>query len=104
MFEWLAPSFIYSVTKDLLGFVRGRRRRLSRPERLALRQQWKPQFEKRVRHTHQNGLREEVIIRDMRRIDTYPDFKKGKGLSSWFRLFLVGTYHRGILVAHSCGR
>ena len=34
----------------------------------------------------------------------YPDLDENeKGISPWFRLDLVGTYHRGILVAHGWG-
>jgi hypothetical protein len=40
----------------------------------------------------------------MKRLDAYPDLDENeKGISPWFRLGLVGTYHRGILVAHGWG-
>lgn len=103
MLEWFSLSFAYTVGKDVLARVRGRRRHLTPSQKLASRQRWKPEFEARVFHTHQSELREDVIIRDMTRLDSYPDIKEGSGISPWFRLFLVGTYHRGILVAHSWG-
>jgi hypothetical protein len=103
MFEWFTLSFAYTVGKDLLAKIRGRQRRLTPSQIVELRQKWKPEFEKRVGHTHREGLREDVIIRDMKRLDAYPDHLAGHGISPWFRLFLVGTYHRGILVAHSWG-
>ena len=34
----------------------------------------------------------------MRRIENYPDANDKKGISPWFRVSLVGTYHRGIQV------
>ncbi len=44
-------------------------------------------------------LATDVIIRDMRRVDGYPDADaKRKGVSPWFRAGLMGTYHRGVLI------
>jgi hypothetical protein len=100
MLEWLTPGLVYTVGKDILSRIVGKRRRLTPAQIVELRQKWKPLFESRLHHTHQNGLREDVIIRDMKRMDAYPDHHDGKGISPWFRLFLVDTYHRGILVAH----
>lgn len=43
--------------------------------------------------------RSDVIIRDVKRIDSsYPEAKESKKISSWFRVGLLDTYHRGILV------
>ena len=39
-----------------------------------------------------------MIIRDLKRLDEYPDLVDNKGISSWFRLGLVDVTHRGILV------
>lgn len=104
MLEWIAPSFIYSVAKDLFGYLRRNRRRLSQSEVLALRQRWKQQFERHVSETYRRELRRDVIIRDVKRLDVYPDLDAHeKGILPWFRLDLVGTYHRGILVAHGWG-
>jgi hypothetical protein len=90
--------------KDLLKQVRGIKRHLTPSQVMELRSKWRPQFEKHIWETHSKGLRSDVIIRDMKRIDAYPDVDgREKGISPWFRLGLVGTYHRGILVAHSWG-
>ena len=44
-------------------------------------------------------MRSDVIIRDVKRLDFYPDDPKiKKGISPWFKVGLAGTYHRGILV------
>jgi hypothetical protein len=98
MIEFLVPSFLYSLLKDGVSFVRGRRRNLKPSEIVALRQKWKPRFEAEVWKNYRKKLREDVIIRDMKRIDSYPENSDQKGISAWFRAGLVDTYHRGILV------
>jgi hypothetical protein len=98
MIEVLAPGFLYSLIKDGVNFVRGKRRRLGPPEIVALRLKWKPLFEAEIWKNHQKKLRVDVIIRDMKRIDSYPETSERKGISAWFRAGLVDTYHRGILV------
>jgi hypothetical protein len=59
---------------------------------------WKPQFGDYLTKLFMEQLRGDVIIRDMRRMDTYPDVSKGRGISSWFRRGLLDTYERGIMV------
>jgi len=104
MLELLAPSFIYSVGKDLVKQIIGRKRRLAPAQVIELRSKWKPQFEQHIWEDFKKKLRKDVIIRDMKRIDAYPNIdEKEKGISPWFRLGLVGTYHRGIYVAHGWG-
>lgn len=98
--EWLTGSLAYSVVKDLAGNLIRRFKPMSPKQKIELRQKWKPRFEEHIRDHFARKLRSDVIIRDVKRIDQYPDTKdKEKGISSWFRLGLVGTYHRGILVA-----
>ncbi len=105
MIEYLAPGFLYTLTKDLWGQIVPRRRNLSASQIVELRKKWKGEFEPRIWQDHQKKLRKDVIIRDMRRVDKYPDIDdKSKGISPWFRVYLVGTYHRGIFVAMSVGR
>jgi hypothetical protein len=43
----------------------------------------------------------DVIIRDVRRVDEYPDTTKGRGISPWYKCGLMGTYHKGILLGLS---
>ena len=59
---------------------------------------WKPLFTDYLADRHQRDLRSDVIIRDMRRMDAYPDVTKTKGISAWFRVGLASTYERGIMV------
>ena len=46
----------------------------------------------------QEQLRPDVIIRDVLRIDDYPELSEKKGISSWFKVGLLDTYDRGILL------
>jgi hypothetical protein len=101
---WSLASLAYTLAKDLVALVRGRRRRLSQSEIVQLRAKWKAEFEKELT---KRALKEklslkkigrDVIIRDVKRVDKYPRLdEKEKGISPWFRVGLVGTYHRGIL-------
>ena len=92
---WL-PNFLYNLAKDVFGWTKP----LTAQEKIALRQKWKPKFEDCIRDNFANGYRSDVIIRDVKRVDQYPETdSKSKGISPWFRMGLVGTYHRGILVA-----
>jgi hypothetical protein len=94
----LAPGFLYSVFKDVVAKVWPKRRKLTPAEIVELRKKWKAEIEPHVVETWQKKLRTDVVIRDMRRIDSYPDAIDKKGISPWFRVGLVGTYHRGIQV------
>jgi len=96
MLESITTSFLYTVAKDAIAAIRHGRQRLSASEIVARRQKWKPLFEQEVWKTHRDKVRQDAIVRDMKRIDHYPDAEAGKGISPWFRVGLVGTYHRGV--------
>ncbi len=99
MIESLPLGLIYSLLKDALRALQGRRRSLTPEEVVKQRQQWKPLFEREIRRAHTNELRKDIILRDVRRIDSYPHAdNKAKGISPWFRCGLMATYHKGILV------
>jgi len=101
---WSLASLAYTLIKDLVAWVRGRRRRLTPSEVVQLRAKWKAEFEKEIGHRTRKGLGRDVIIRDVKRVDKYPHADdEGKGISSWFRVGLVGTYHRGILALLNWG-
>jgi hypothetical protein len=101
MWEYISASFAYALAKDIWARARGGRRRLSNAEIMRLRQNWKAEFEAKFLERRQKGLAlaQDVIVRDMRRIDNYPDLKDEKrGISPWFKVGLMATYHRGIQV------
>ena len=98
--EWLTGSLAYSFAKDLASSLIRIFKPMPLRQKIELRQKWKPRFEQHIRDHFARKLRSDVIIRDVRRVDQYPDTKENeKGISAWFRVGLVGTYHRGILVA-----
>jgi hypothetical protein len=101
--EYLAPGFLYSLLKDSFSVIRRKQRSLSNSQIIELRQKWKSLFEKHVWEQHRDNLTSEIIVRDMRRIDNYPELKETRGISPWFRAGLVGTYHRGIYAGLSWG-
>ena len=100
MLEFFAPGFIYSLLKDTVKFIFGiKKPQFSAVEKIALLDKWKPVFEGWLLDRHKSGYRSDVIIRDVRRFDKYPDtHPEDKGISAWFRLGLMDKYHGGILV------
>lgn len=95
----LSASFVYSLFKDLLAYMRGMHRGLTPVKRIELRQKWKSQFEEKLFETNRKKLRKDIIIRDVKRVDDYPNLNpEEKGISPWFRVGLVDTYHKGIMV------
>jgi hypothetical protein len=81
----------WSIVSGVWKFWRGRKRRLMPQEKLALRAKWKPQVDDWLRTQCAEELRLDVIVRDMKRMDAYPNTKQGKGISSWFRVGLIDT-------------
>ena len=102
MLELAVPGFAYSAIKDLWAFVRGRRRRLTPAQVIQLRQKWKSEIGGKLYDRKSKKLRSDIIIRDMRRIDNYPNVdEKSRGISAWFKVGLMGTYHRGFIAGLS---
>ncbi|MBU3029874.1 hypothetical protein [Paracoccus marinaquae] len=98
--EMFSLGLIYNAFKDLVKLCLGiRKPQFSPEEKIALRDKWKPVFEEWLLDRRRSRYGSDVIIRDVRRFDKYPDTDpKKKGISSWFRLGLMDTYHGGILV------
>ncbi|MCS6316187.1 MAG: hypothetical protein H8K05_00050 [Nitrospira sp.] len=89
-------SFIYNVYKD----VRDRRKKPDPVAIIEQRRKGKGEFEKYLHEQKQNTTEfGNVIIRDISRMDLYPDLDaKAKGISPWFKPELKGLYHRGFEV------
>jgi len=98
----------YTLSKDLLSFIwslfHKRKRRLTKSEVVQLRQKWKNEFEHKILEMRIKELSKDVIVRDVKHMDNYPDVGKKKGISAWFRISLLATYHRGILVLLRIGK
>jgi hypothetical protein len=73
---------------------------LLKPEEIvALRLKWKPIIDQRLALVQRKGLGRDVTVKDVRRLDQYPNGDKGsKGISPGFRVGLVGTNDRGLLL------
>lgn len=68
-------------------------------ERIQHREELRKKFEEEIYRCRREKLREDVIIRHVNRVDNYPNVdNKSKGISPWFRAFLLDTYHKGIRV------
>ncbi|OWV64615.1 hypothetical protein ATY75_32215 [Rhizobium sp. N122] len=77
----------------------GNRRKLSPEAKIALRDRWRPVFEDFFLIAAQDSYRTDVIVHDVARLDHYPNAdEKGRGISAWFRVGLMGTYNRGVLL------
>ena len=65
----------------------------------SLRKKWKAECEANLRSITQYGNRGEAIIRDVKRMDSYPDVDDHtRRISPWFKVELKGLYHRGVEV------
>jgi hypothetical protein len=74
--------------------------RLKKPDpKLVLkrRQELKNEFQRKLPPRNTSGVHCEAIIRDLGRMDSYPDTDTGdKGISPWFKVEIKGLYHRGV--------
>lgn len=97
--QLLAPGFFYNIIKDSWAFYRRGKRRLTEEQKLAARKRWSEEIDQKLlEHRKRTGHGIDIIVRDLQRIDRYPDIQdKAKGISPWFKCGLMGTYHRGVL-------
>ena len=58
----------------------------------------KNEFMKNLPARNKYGNRGVVIIRDLSRLDEYPDIEDKKGISSWFKVEVKDLYYKGIEV------
>jgi hypothetical protein len=92
----LSGGLLWRIFGGIWKWIRGRR--LSSEEKVRAHQRWRGPFFDYLVDRWKNELREDSIIRDIARADLYPDDDDKKGISSWFRVGLLETYHRGIKV------
>lgn len=55
-------------------------------------------FEEHIAEHRAKKLRKDVILRHVNRLDSYPNAEPGPGISPWFKVGLIDTYHMGIKV------
>lgn len=83
---------------ELLPKFGKRKRRLTPTEKLAARDKWRPIFQDYFLEAARKNFRGDAIVHDVDRLDNYPEAGEEKGISSWFRVGLMGTYNDGILL------
>lgn len=92
-------EIIWDMLKIAFRFFKSKRMKKTAEQRLNSQKEWKPVFRDLIQETFTAKTRQDVIIRDVKRFDEYPDMSDGgRGPSSWFRAGLLSTYHRGILI------
>lgn len=101
MLEYLAG---YKPLLDLISFIWKRKRRLTQEQKIQLKAKWKPPIEDKLSEWHHQRLSRDVIVHDVKRNHEYPEILPGKGISSWFRVGLMDTYHEGIMLGLRWGR
>lgn len=93
---------LYRIVKDFFGYtlkyIKRNKRCLTQTDRVNLRAKWEDEFQSKLLERRRKQLRSDVIIRDIQRVDDYPESGEKKGISPWFRVGLLDTYHRGILL------
>ncbi|WP_217511773.1 hypothetical protein [Vibrio metschnikovii] len=77
--------------------------RLTNSEKVSKREELRLIFDDKLLEIRSNKLSSDIILRDVDRADSYPETSDEPGISSWFRLGLLETYHRGIRVALRIG-
>lgn len=76
MVEYGLLSFVYRILGDIWSAIRRKQRQLSTQEIVQLRQKWKNQFETKLLERGQAGLRNDVIVRDMKTAGQLPQDRK----------------------------
>jgi hypothetical protein len=99
----LGPEVLISpaigIAKDAISMLLRRVRRPDPAEVIQRRQKLKTEVEGRLRWTDNSTRYGEAIIRDVKRVDDYPNVDpRSRGISAWYRAGLLGTYHRGIQI------
>ncbi len=90
---------LYGVFKDIISFIRRKKQERDPVKVLEIRHKWKSEFEDHLRKTGDAPIYGEAIIRDISRMDSYPNLdEKEKGISPWFKVEIKGLYHRGLEV------
>src|SRR4051812_32916216 len=66
----------WGIVSGLNRWRKTRKRILTPQEKLELRGRWKPQFETWILEHNRKQLRHDCIIRDMKRMDHYPNVRR----------------------------
>lgn len=90
-------NLFLSPLMDLGKWVIGKSKKPNPATVLKRREELKKEFEMNLPAKNKYGVRTEAIIRDMSRMDSYPDTDEAKkGISPWFKVEVKGLYHKGV--------
>jgi hypothetical protein len=87
-----------ATAKACWQFINRNNRKIDGTKIVKARERFKKEFSEKIHERFLQELREDVVIRDIRRVNLYPDTPKHKGISPWFKVGLLETYHGGIQV------
>jgi hypothetical protein len=89
---------LITVLKELGGYMGQRFRKPDPVAVLEGRKRWKGEFEQHLRRRDASGTRGDAIIRDIKRMDHYPELEDTgrRRVSAWFKVEVKGLYHRGV--------
>jgi hypothetical protein len=88
-----------AANRHLLPFGHPKPPRLTDEQRVAAREKWRPIFKNYFLESARDGTGGDCIVHDVRRLDLYPNADEdAKGISPWFRVGLMDTYERGVLL------
>jgi hypothetical protein len=90
---------LYNLVKDFILWLARRQEMKSPLAILEARKKWKAEFERHLKRLQHAPTYGDAIIRDVSRIDSYPEIDdESKGISPWFKVEVKGLYHRGFEV------
>ena len=97
-------GFLYQLAKDIFGKIKRNKRSLTQIDRVDCRVRWEAEFKPRLMKRSRDGLNSDVIIRDVGRVDDYPESNDGSGFLMWLRKKRISSWFRaGLLATLSSG-
>lgn len=90
-------SLLYNVARDAWSYVSGRGRKRTEKS-LQSREKWKNALQEYLLDIWSKELRDDVIIRDFRRLREYPKSDRSSGISPWFKVGILELYDNGVKV------
>ena len=93
------PTGLISPGIKVIEWIVGQ---FKKPDPVAIlkrRDELRKEFEQKLPRRDKYGVAGDAIIRDIKRVDNYPETdEEGKGVSPWFKVEVKGLYHRGLEV------
>jgi hypothetical protein len=99
-------SGLVTIGADLFRRIRARSASTRFPSsraRVQHREAMRKMLQEEIYRCRAEKLRTDVIVRNVERVDTYPRIPDEPGISPWFRVGLMDTYERGIVLCLRIG-